>query len=141
VGVEFSSVTEFAKALGGVPKELRSEMRPALKASADHVVNDMKSNASWSTRIPGAIRSRVSFAQSGGGVKITVDQKRAPHARVLEGLTARGGTFRHPVFGNRDVWVSQASRPYFFPAVRAGRDQLRRNITDAVRASLRKATG
>jgi hypothetical protein len=34
-------------------------------------------------------------------------------------LTSRGGNYsrwRHPVYGNRDVWRGQASHPYFYQA-------------------------
>lgn len=137
--VDHASVTLLAQQLGKVPIELRRELRPKLRAGADAIVRDMKARASYSTRIPGAIRTTVSFAARGGGVKIRVDSNRAPHARVLErgNLGGRHDTFRHPVFGDTDVWVSQPTRPFFFPAVRAGREQLKKHISDAVRASIK----
>lgn len=138
--VEHASITRLARELGKVPLELRRELRPKLKASAAHVVTDMKGRASYSDRIPGAISMTVSFAARRGGVTIRVNSRRAPNARVLERGNdgSRSDTFRHPVFGNRDRWVSQATRPFFFPAVKAGRPQLQKNIADAVQASLRK---
>jgi hypothetical protein len=47
-----------------------------------------------------------------------------PHARPYEGISQQGSTsyFRHPVFGNRENWVSQATRPYAWPAVLGRRD-------------------
>lgn len=142
MGVEYLSIRQLAQELGMVPKELRSELRPKLRAGAQHITDDMKSRASYSTRIPSAIRMSVSFAARSGGITIRVDNRRAPHARPLE-LGNHGGraaSFRHPVFGNRDVWVTQPTRPFFFPAVKAGRPQLRKNVSDAVRASLRKVS-
>lgn len=141
-GVDYTSVTMLARTLGTVPLELRKELRPKLRAGAQHIVDDMKSRASFSTRIPGAIGMTVSFSGRGrgGGVKIRVNSKRAPHARLLERGNdgGRSSSFRHPVMGDMDVWVSQPTRPFFFPAVFAGRDQVRKNISDAVAASLRK---
>ena len=46
--------------------------------------------------------------------------------------------FRHPVFGEPDVWVSQPTQPFFFPAVRAGTPELQKRISEAVRASMPK---
>lgn len=137
--VDYTSISVLARELGKVPAELRKELRPKLRAGADHIVRDMRSRAGYSSRIPSAIRMSVSFSARSGGITIRVDNRRAPHARPLE-LGNHGGrasSFRHPVFGNRDVWVTQPTRPFFFPAVKAGRAELRRHISDAVRASLR----
>jgi hypothetical protein len=30
-----------------------------------------------------------------------------------------GGTFRHPVYGNRESWVDQKAQPFLGPAVEA----------------------
>lgn len=142
--VQHASVTMLAKTLGTVPVELRKELRPKLRAAAQVIVTDMKARAGYSTRIPGAIGMTVSFSGRGrgGGVNIRVNANRAPHARLLERGNdgGRTGSFRHPVFGDTDTWVSQPTRPFFFPAIFAGRDQVRRNISDAVAASLRKVT-
>lgn len=143
--VEHHTVTMLARSLGKVPDELRKELRPQLRAAAEVIRRDMKARASYSTRIPGAIRLDVSFSGrgKGGGVRLRVDSKRAPHARVLERGNdgSRSSTFRHPVFGDRDVWVSQPTRPFFFPALEANRDQVKKNISAAVQAALRKAHG
>lgn len=141
--VERTSVTMLARELGNVPAELRRELRPKLRASAQSIVDDMKGRASFSSRIPGAIRMTVSFSGrgSGGGVRIAVNSKIAPHARLLERGNdgGRSGSFRHPVYGT-DTWVSQPTRPFFFPAVFAGREQTKNKISEAVSASLRKVT-
>lgn len=140
--VEHFGVTELARAFGKVPIELRRELRPKLRAAVDVIVADMRGRAGYSSRIPGAIRVTSSFSgrRGGGGVSIRVDRKRAPHARALEGMDRKGRTassFRHPVFGDRDVWVSQPTRPFFFPAVRAKRNDVRNRIAEAVRSSIK----
>lgn len=112
--------------LQAMPKEIRKQLRPALKQAADPIVSAARGNASWSTRIPAAISTRVLKR----GVEIRVSQKKAPHARPYEGLS--GMTFRHPVFGDRDVWVAQRARPFLLPAVRAHRDEVRKAVTDVV---------
>ena len=143
MGVEYASVREFVKALGKVPPELRKQLRPALRGYGEVVRADMRARAAYSTRIPGAIGMTVNFSPKGGGVRFRVDHRRAPHARALEGLRGKGrstGYFRHPVFGDRETWVSQPTRPYFFPALTAGRRTLEAGIMRAVGASLRKAS-
>lgn len=121
----------FRQAIGGLrtmPADVRRKLRPALKQAAAPIVAEAKAKASWSTRIPGAIRVGVTKK----GVEIRVRAKKAPHARAYEGLTASGTIFRHPVFGDRDVWVAQRTRPFLLPAVRAHRDQVRKAVTDVV---------
>lgn len=128
-------VRSLAARFGRMPEDLRRELRPALRAAATPILSDMKARAGYSTRIPGAIRMTVSFDSRRGGIRFRVNADRAPHARVLErgNHGGRAETFRHPVFGDTDRWVSQPTRPFFFPALQAGRPAVRRNILTAVR--------
>lgn len=100
--------------LRAMPPEIRRKLRPALRRCAEPMVREAKANASWSSRIPGAI----SLSVTKNGVKIRVSLSKAPHARAYEGMSSdRVGNFRHPVFGDEDVWVSQRERPFLMPAV------------------------
>jgi hypothetical protein len=123
--------------LGKIPPELRRHLRPAMRKAARPILADAKRRASWSSRIPGAISIRTSMSQRNPGVRLVVDAAKAPHARPFEGT--RGGQFRHPVWGNREVWVSQRARPFFFPAVYAHRDDVAREANSAVLAAARSA--
>jgi hypothetical protein len=143
--VEYSSVRGAVRALGRATPELKERLRPAMRNAGESIRRDMQQRASYSTRIPGAIRMTTSFSARSGGVKFRVDSKRAPHARVLErgNLGGRHSTFRHPVFArssNRSdwVWATQQTRPFFFPALKAGGRDMRKQITGAVQASLRE---
>lgn len=120
--------------LGKIPLELRRQLRPAMRRAAMPILADVRKRAAWSTRIPGAISIKTSFASTGSraGVRLVVDSRKAPHARPLEQGSARNRNLRHPVFGNRDVWVEQTPRPFFFAAVRDGREQVAREASAAV---------
>jgi hypothetical protein len=102
--------------LAGLPKDIQRELRPRIRTISELVAAQARTNASWSTRIPGAISTRVSFGARTAGGAVVVNSAKAPHARPYEGLSARGGTFRHPVHGS-DVWVSQATRPFLFESI------------------------
>jgi hypothetical protein len=95
-----------------ISKELNKELRKVLRAT---IVPAARRNASWSSRIPSAIKPTVGTTKIGARVA----SRQAPHGRSYEGL-AKGlrsrSSFRHPVFGNRNVWVSQATRPFLAPA-------------------------
>ncbi|MEV7804989.1 HK97 gp10 family phage protein [Microbispora sp. NPDC088329] len=122
---------------GPLPAEIRRELRPALSRVAKPVLAEVRANASWSTRIPGATRISSSFSRRSAGVAITVSGRKAPHARPLENL-GRPGSFRHPVFGDRQRWVSQAARPFLFQAVAGADEELVRETGRVVEAAARK---
>lgn len=128
-----ASVSFIADKLRAVPKASQRAVRKAIVSSTSGLRSDMARRASWSTRIPGAIGMRVSFARA--SVELRVNSKRAPHARPYEGMGSPG-TFRHPVYGHRTVWVSQATRPFFFPAVQGKRQKIRDAVETAIIATL-----
>lgn len=100
-----------------VPVELRRRLGPQIKAAGQSTLAAARANASWSSRIPGALSLKVSFAQNRAGVTIVADTSRAPHARAFEGIVS--DAWSHPLFGDRDFWYRQAARPYLRPAAQA----------------------
>jgi len=107
-------VNDLRKIGDGVGRNLGKEF----KRAAGPVAQQARANASWSSRIPGAISAGVSSSRRFPGAQIKVAKGKAPHARLFE-FPGRGGSFRHPVHGNREVWVEQRGRPFIRPAVRA----------------------
>lgn len=107
-------VNDLRKIGDGVGRNLGKEF----KRAAGPVAQQARANASWSSRIPGAISVGVSSSRRFPGAQIKVSKDKAPHARLFE-YPGRGGAFRHPVYGNREVWVDQRGRPFIRPAVRA----------------------
>ena len=131
-----------ANSLREVPDELRARLARRLRPVGDRTVADARARASWSSRIPGAISMRVAFKGKNPGLIITVDHVAAPHARPYEGLLARAGhgnTFRHPFFGDTDVWYAQPFRPFVWPAVLATNQDVARDVDAAVDEALAAA--
>ena len=110
-----AQVMQLRRDLLKVPPNVRRAMRPSLRKVGERVQRTAEANASWSSRIPAAHFLRVSFSANRPGVFIKVDHNKAPHARPFEGILL--WTFRHPVYGDRETWVSQRSRPYLVPAL------------------------
>lgn len=113
-----AEVRKLIKDFGKLPPALRKELRPALRKGSQPALAEAKRRAGWSSRIPAATRISTSFAKKRAGVSIRVSAKRAPHARPNEDLDG-SGDFRHPVFGNRSVWVTQHARPFLVDALHA----------------------
>ena len=131
--IDGAEIKAFADQLRHFPRELRPPLRREIKKSADVLVRDIRSNASWSTRIPGATRAKVGFGARSAGVQVLVDAGKAPHARPLE-FGNRGAFNRHPVFGG-PAWVNQPTRPFFIRAVRANE----RQVVNAVGTAIEQA--
>ena len=68
---------------------------------------------------------------TGEGVRVTTTSARldADQAPMVKAYMAR--TFRHPVFG-RKVYVDQKGKDWFYGPLRAGRDEYKQAIADAV---------
>lgn len=76
-----------------------------------------------------------------GTVVITAGDSTSPLAALYE-LGNRGGkrtspTFRHPVFGNRDVWVEQPRYRFLAPARAKLRLMTARELTEAWERAMR----
>lgn len=91
---------------------LYRESQKSLRVEGQKIAERAKSNASWSTRIPQTVRVRAAGVNA---VIVSAGGQDAPHAKPIEHAGAEG-TFRHPVGGNRDVWVDQPARPFLHPA-------------------------
>jgi hypothetical protein len=107
-----------ARDMRALPEEARKAVRPALRKAGMVVAREAMVNASWSSRIPGTIRVVTSFRVNREGITVRAGGSAAPHARPYEHL-GEPGAFRHPVYGNREVWVSQTARPFLFKAARS----------------------
>jgi hypothetical protein len=125
--------------LGRMPPDIRSGLRSGFRKAGQIVLRDARSAAAWSRRIPAAMSLGTSTTAMAAGVVLRVDANKAPHARPYEGISGRGDTFRHPVFGNRESWVTQATRPFLAPAAARGRDQVAAASQHAVRTAAMRA--
>jgi hypothetical protein len=110
-----------------VTKRMRKELRkaakplvPIVRASIRNIpsgraygVGGLRSNLSKATRL------EVKTTGRKARVSIRVDGRKMPsHFKALpqyvEGAKPR---WRHPIFGNRQVWAQQPAQPYFYKVV------------------------
>lgn len=140
--LDYTDVGELLRTFGRLPLAQRRELRGRIKRGGDLIAGEARQNASWSSRIPGAIKVRARISTRETAALISVDAEKAPHARAYEGISSRATTFRHPVFGTGEnrtdwTWVSQEKRPFLMPAVRSKGPAVR----DEVRAGIRLVHG
>jgi hypothetical protein len=131
MGVDRSDLHALIRDLGELPQAFRKTARPAMLAAGRGVLEQMKANAGWSSRIPAAISMTPSTTAF--GVRFRTDAGRAPHARPYEGLS--GDPFRAPLWGDREHWYPHAARPFFYRAV----DEHAADVVEALGEALDQA--
>lgn len=148
-----ATIGDLASIVRGLDKDMatvvRKRVRTGISDAGADLAASVKSEAAWSSRIPGTVRLVTSFGARSAGSTVTAGGKRAPHARPLEmgnkntppeghhaitrrvqrevkrGNLSLGRGLRHPVFGkpgeSRDewTWADMGTRPFFFAAVKA----------------------
>lgn len=125
-------------------REIRDAARPLVPSlqSAVRALPDV-SPATASPSLREAVASQITVgARLSGrstGVKVTVGTKKDPRGFRFAGrkLNSRRG-WRHPVFGNREVWATQTGREWFEPTILTRREEVQRAVMDAVEAMARR---
>ncbi len=105
-------------------------LKAAGLASVAGIVSEARAHASGSKKIPPAIVPTATTRYVGVRVKGKVP---------IAVLNERRGGWRHPVFGNGDVWVAQPSRPSVKPAVKAHEAAVVATMKVATDAAIRTA--
>lgn len=111
-------------------------LKVGLRSAAEMVAVEARSRSRWSERIPGSIRTTTRLASA----RVTAGGPKAPEAAPLNNR-GRGGTFRHPVFGDPSVWVDQEARPFLQPALGAKADAVADAIANGVEQGLLEVLG
>lgn len=125
--VDLSGLNDFSRALKAAQPELSKEFGKRLSAAGELVAGEARIRSSWSKRIPKSIKTR----RSNLTIRVVAGSADAPHAAPIE-HGGNGGTFRHPVFGNRDIWVAQKARPFLNPALISRQDDAVKAAIDAI---------
>jgi hypothetical protein len=132
--IDTSQLKDIGKRLRAADPALAKQLRIRLHGVGDIVAAEAEARSHWSTRIPESIKVRV----SGFSVKIVANATgKAPDAAPFENKGV-AGSFRHPVFGNADVWVAQQARPFMAPALEAKADEVEVVATDVINDTLRE---
>lgn len=129
-GTELRRISKELRTMGD-GKEIKKRFSRDLRAAAAPLVPAVRSaiaaipatsgdHTGLRTEMARATGLTVRTTGRQASVSIQVDGRKMPSGRkalqaYMEGLKR---PWRHPVFGNRDVWVTQQPHPYFFRTVR-----------------------
>lgn len=116
---------------------LRSDLRPVVRA-----VQSAYGAGRLRTPLGKATRAEVRLAGKMAGARVRVDGRKMPEGLGSIPAMAEGRKpWRHPVYGNRNVWVSQQPLDVFDRTVEPFAGQLRLKALEQVNQTIRKAGG
>ena len=121
ISVDTTAITRLAADLRRASSTTRRQLRKRVSEAARPVAQEVRGNyrSGGFEKAARAVRVSQRYGSRGASVSIRVDRSRAPYAR------GGSATFRHSVFGNPDVWVSQPTvREPFDRAVQGKRGQV-----------------
>lgn len=145
------AVQDLRRAVMGVnvTRRLDTYSRRWDDASGKFVFRDLAAprEGRWGRRSTG-LRARtaraIGISQTRKGIRIQVSPKRfgdygVTLPRYLDTeASPRWIKWRHPVFGNPDVWVEQQGEPWFFVTVTKHREKFRQAVSDAIDEMIRE---
>lgn len=166
-GVE--RLRKLGKELKGADRTLRLEMAAAIRATAQPIVAEVRSavmaiptggshgggtfaraaHATRTTRRGHGLRATIAAATGmqvrttgkSVGVRIRINvAKLPPDQRTLPGHLDSPTGWRHPVFGDTNVWVHQDGHPYFKVTIQRHHAQARAQVEAAMDATAVKLT-
>lgn len=132
VGIQADGLTQFYRDLEAMNKDLAKGLLADMKEACKPILDSAVSNASFSKKIPGTIRLVATGGSRGSAtISIRAGGAKAPNAAPLENK-GNSGQFRHPVFGNKNNWVSQEAHPYMYPAISKDIDAVGEKLADSL---------
>lgn len=120
---------------------------PYQRRAQEAGVTSRRSTSRWGTRSTG-LRARtaraIGVSQTRKGIRIKVSAARfgdygVTLPRYLDTeASPRWKKWRHPVFGNPEVWVEQRGQPWFFTTFSQHRERFVQAVSDAVDEMIRE---
>lgn len=115
---------------------LAAQTLHALAEVGQQVVREADANAPAS-KIHGSLSSTANITGRGVTVAMRISGAKSKGAGpAFESISGKP-TFRHPLFGDRDHWYTQAARPFLKPALDRKARDAERQIADVVEKAAR----
>jgi hypothetical protein len=132
---------------GGLARELKSGLRKAARPMVPKVrqaIDRIPSNHDGQLRAEMKSATTVTFRSAGtqAGITLRVDGRKMPSGKrslpaYMEGTKP---SWRHPVYGNTDVWAQQPSHSFFRPVVAELGGDIHRDMNAVAQAIAKRLT-
>lgn len=133
--MKFQNKERFLRKLAALPKAVRDEVVPALRAGGDEI-NDLQRRfvPVEDGELRGTIRNTVNAAE----LKVTIEAGGAATTKpVRDGADASYDYSMAAEFGRR----GQPAQPFFYPGYRLGKKRAKARISRAMNKAARKVAG
>lgn len=128
-------------ATGHLSSELVAKEAQRIRSRQRSVQRKLQKAASLREQIAAAAGSSVAASDKQVSLAFRVRAGNLPPSqRKLPRRWDKPGGWRHPVFGNRDVWVPQVGHPYFRTTVTKNREQVTSAVVSAMTVAAEKIT-
>lgn len=137
VVVDLSDMRDLARVLRLAAPEISKAFNSEIKGAVEkHVAQPARLR--WAEN--SSQRNTIRTLRSGLTVRVQAGagENHPGQAKAFEN-NGDAGTFRHPVFGNRDVWVDQDAHPFLGPSLVAGGDGVMTDVANAVEKAINGA--
>jgi hypothetical protein len=131
--------------LRGFDKRIYALTRKRIREAAKPVVADVRaelrsggpSETGMRDGLAAGTRASVSIGKK-AGVTIVTSPARLPRGKQQMARSWNNNSFRHPVFGDRQQWVSQTGNPYFESTILAHKAEFQRAVLAALQEAVRE---
>jgi hypothetical protein len=140
IRIDTVPLKEVGRLLKDLDPVVFAHFKVGLGEIGDFVAEKAKENARSFPRLGGGtdrIEGSIKKKQSTVNIRIVAGGDDAPEAAPLEN-NGQGGSFRHPVFGDADNWVSQTAHPFLAPAVDDAETDIEERLSAVIDSSLRE---
>jgi hypothetical protein len=140
VGTDF---TRAIAALTAVDRTLSGNVNRRMRAEAEKLIDiaQVKVRALPTPRNAGhtGLRNRIAagtfLAGQGSNLRVTTSMPEEDEAIIPRGMDRGAAGWRHPVFGNMNVWVRQNGYSWFAETMESGQQPIERALTNELEAA------
>lgn len=136
--IDATSLDRLAVQMKAAERTTRSSYRKGLKEIGNSIRDDARARI-VEISPETAAELKVSTSIPKASVSVQGGTKARRIGKLLEGHDGQQGEWRHPLFGDREHWYSQARHPHLFPAFEAHKKDamknLKRNVKDGIHAA------
>jgi len=139
IRIDTTPLRHLASDIRKLSPEVSREFNRELRGIGDLVADAARKRASSFQRVgmgTDRIEQSIKVRRSGMSLRVIAGGDGAPEAAPID-HGGNPGSFRHPVFGNQDVWVGQVAHPFMEPALEDVSDELEGRMVAAVDRALR----
>lgn len=122
---------------GELGNALQNAVGPII-ADVQRAAMSLPARGTKHTGLRGRLAAGVRAQTNGQHVRITSSMADPSEAALPRGMDNGTRGWRHPVFGNRNVWVQQRGGSWFRGPIAGNHDQVERRLNDVLEEAARR---